>query len=472
MALFGSKFSTHLRGLLFHSFYVISGRSTILTEVDRLDRLYHSTREQIETQTRRGLQGILGHALRTVPYYRDLGVRPLDDGREDTPIQELIARFPILTKHIIRKEGRRLWSGSPGRKIVHTSSGGSTGEPLPLVQDQRMRRCSTLNKLLFLRWLGYRPGELHLHVWGVPEQEFNERVGIRQRIYEWMHHQRYLSCFRMSEEQIDSWIDIVQRRRPSIIEAYVDAIYHVSRTILERGIQIESPRGIVTGAGVLTPQMREVIEQAFGCPILNRYGSREVADMACSCPCGPELHVSEQMYVLEIVDETGSPCQPGIEGDVLVTLLTNYTMPLIRYKIEDRASWADGDCKCGRATRRLVSVAGRSTDYLLASDGTRVNGVGLNHITFSTPGLRKFQFRQIDRQCVQLIVVPNACVSAKELRRNLDPTLNRITRLLGDVEIKVRIADEIDPSRSGKNRYVINDLLEAADGSGASELGT
>jgi phenylacetate-CoA ligase len=451
-------FSGVFNRALFHSFYAISGRAAILSQVDALDELYQQDPSLIRARTLLELDALLKHALRTVRHYREeLPITQSD--RPDSPYA-MLERFPILTKDAIRTAGRRLWSEQPGRKVTAASSGGSTGEPLPLLQDQRMRRCSTLNKLLFMRWLGFKPGELHLSIWGVPEEEFNEPVPIRERIYRSMHNQIYSSCFRMSDDRVRSWIQCVRHYRPSVIEAYVDAIFQMGSTMLREGIRVPPPRGIITGAGVLLPEMRQTIESAFGCPVLDRYGSREVADVACSCPHGVELHVSESMYVVEIVDDAGAPCPPGIEGEVLVTLLTNYTMPLIRYRIEDRASWAEGSCGCGRRTRRLARVAGRSTDVLHAADGTPVNGVGINHLTFSTPGLKRFQYRQTERNRVRLQAVPQSGVEPAVLRAHLAQTLKKVNLLLPGVDIDVTVVDDIVPSRSGKNRFILNELLE------------
>jgi phenylacetate-CoA ligase len=450
--------SAVLNRALFHSFYAVSGRGAILSRVHALDRLYHQDPSEIRARTFLGLDALLRHAVRTVPHYRNLRPPPRAEHAGDP--YAMLQPFPILTKDAIRTAGRRLWSDEPGRKVTPNSSGGSTGEPLSLLQDQRMRRCSTLNKLMFMRWLGFRPGELHLNIWGVPEEEFNERVPIREQVYRTLHNQLYSSCFRMSDDRVRTWIECVRHRRPSVIEAYVDAIFQMSSTMLREGIRVPPPRGIITGAGVLLPEMRQTIESAFGCPVLDRYGSREVADVACSCPHGVELHVSESMYVVEIVDEAGGPCPPGVEGEVLVTLLTNYTMPLIRYRIEDRASWAEGGCRCGRRTRRLARVAGRSTDVLLAADGTPVNGVGVNHLTFSTPGLKRFQYRQTARNRVQLLVVPQSGVEPAVLRAHLAETLKKVQVLLQGVDIEVTVVDDIVPSRSGKNRFILNELLE------------
>jgi phenylacetate-CoA ligase len=203
--------------------------------------------------------------------------------------------------------------------------------------------------------------------------------------------------------------------------------------------------------------MRDALTATFRAPVLNRYGSREVGDVACSCLRGTGLHISELSYFVEVVDSQGRGCSLGTEGDVLVTLLSNYTMPLIRYRIEDRAAWATEPCSCGRITRRLLTVYGRRNDYLLARDGTHINGTALTTLLYPVSGIRRFQYRQA-RQGVVLSIVPADAGAEADLTRELQPVLARARQLLRGLELSLVFVDHIPPSASGKHRYILNDL--------------
>jgi phenylacetate-CoA ligase len=206
--------------------------------------------------------------------------------------------------------------------------------------------------------------------------------------------------------------------------------------------------------------MKEVITKAFNCPVINRYGSREVGAIACSCTSSNKLHANEYTCYLEIVDENGNPCERGIEGDILVTLLTNYTMPLIRYKIQDKGIWASDSCTCGRNTKRLANVSGRQSDYLLASDGSRINGTALTTLLYPVSSIiKRYQYRQIEKGKVMLqIALRNRC-DIELLKEEIRPLIEKLQAMLQGAPVEMNIVEEIIPSKSGKYRYIIREEL-------------
>jgi phenylacetate-CoA ligase len=442
-------------------YHLQPGRHEIVERAERADRLYFSPRSEIDAAVRQRLTSLLKHAAATVPYYRAL--IESQEISEDTAL-DVLQRLPVLTKDIIRAQGNRLTSESPGTRIRVNTSGGSTGEPIQLLQDAEMDRKSRSYELLFMKWARHRPGEPHVLIWGVPEEAFGRPILWRERAFRFVHNETYLNCYRITDTLLDEWVRKINAIRPTLIEAYVDALHELSVRVLKTGASIASPRGIVTSAGVLTPAMAEIIRRAFRAPIINRYGSREVSNVACSCGLSQELHVNEAWSYLEVVDEKGQACPPGVEGDILVTLFGNRTMPLIRYRIEDRGVWASGECPCGRRTRRLAAVSGRRTDYLVTADGTRINGVAIATYTAlaalhdAKSGVRQFQYRQRRPGHVTLAIVPREGVGRDSLRSNVQTAVSSLGHMFQGVTVDVEIEREILPSNSGKLRYVVNEL--------------
>ena len=412
-------------------------------------------RADIDSQVKYRLHRLLSYASINIPYYHSLVNH--EELSESTILSD-IKKFPILTKSIIRSQGKNLISEQNCGRTMWNTSGGSTGEPVRLLQDINMMYKGRAIELLYMRWAGHKMGEPHVLIWGVPEDTFNENISLHERIYRIIHNETYLNCYKITDEMLSKWIQCINKKRPTLIEAYVDAIYELSRLIIEKKLSINSPRAIITSAGVLMPHMKEVITKAFDCPVINRYGSREVGAIACSCMTSSELHVNEYACYVEIVDDDGNPCKDGTEGDILVTLLTNYAMPPVRYKIQDKGIWASGPCPCGQNTKRLTNISGRQSDYLLASDGSKINGTALTTLLYPVSHIiKRYQYRQVKKNKVVLQVVSIDGSDIQSLKREMQPLLEKLKSMLLRVPVELNIVDEIIPSKSGKYRYIIRE---------------
>ncbi len=139
--------------------------------------------------------------------------------------------------------------------------------------------------------------------------------------------------------------------------------------------------------------MRSRMEESFRCEVFDRYGSRETGDMAGECDEHRGLHVLPWTCHLEVLDGQDEPVGPGEEGEIVVTGFTNRAMPLIRYRIGDRARVPAerSVCPCGRDTQMLASITGRTVDMFLGPDGAMVDGEYFTHLLYFRGWLRQFQ---------------------------------------------------------------------------------
>ena len=106
---------------------------------------------------------------------------------------------------------------------------------------------------------------------------------------------------------------------------------------------------------------KNLIEEVFRTKVYNKYGSREVGDMACSCEKDEGLHLNILNNYIEILNDNLEPCKPGEIGQVYVTVLNNFVMPLLRYQIGDMAVPSKVEqCSCGRGLPLIEKVIGRT----------------------------------------------------------------------------------------------------------------
>ena len=145
-----------------------------------------------------------------------------------------------------------------------------------------------------------------------------------------------LNCFVMTPVEMRRYIALLNRVKPKLIVAYAGAMYELARFAEREGLGVEPQAAILTSADMLYPFMREKIEKAFQTTVYNRYGSREVGDIACERPGYRGLWVAPWGNYVEIIDSEGRRVPDGDEGDIAITSLTNFAMPLVRYRIGDR----------------------------------------------------------------------------------------------------------------------------------------
>jgi phenylacetate-coenzyme A ligase PaaK-like adenylate-forming protein len=157
-----------------------------------------------------------------------------------------------------------------------------------------------------------------------------------------------------------------------------------------------APQTVAVTSEVLTADMRERIEAAWGSTPFNGYASTETGMLATSCERHEGLHVLSDLNLLEVVDTEGRPVAPGTQGaKVLVTNLVNRTQPLIRMELSDLVTVSPATCSCGRPYPLLETVDGRSDDILVlpaAGGGTvSVHPLTLRSPLAALPDLRQYR---------------------------------------------------------------------------------
>jgi phenylacetate-CoA ligase len=96
------------------------------------------------------------------------------------------------------------------------------------------------------------------------------------------------------------------------------------------------PRALVSSAMTLTPSLRARLEARFGCPVVDIYSTCESGPIALARGDAYEV-LPNDLYV-EIVDENGEHCAPGVVGEITLTGGRNPFLPLLRYRTGDFAA--------------------------------------------------------------------------------------------------------------------------------------
>ena len=114
--------------------------------------------------------------------------------------------------------------------------------------------------------------------------------------------------------------------------------------------------------------MREDIEKQWGLKATVNYGLTEVVGpgIAGECHCGGGMHLLEDTYYPEIIDpKTGEVLEEGASGELVLTPLCKEGFPVLRYRTGDITRFISEPCACGRTTRRIDYITGRSDDMII-----------------------------------------------------------------------------------------------------------
>jgi phenylacetate-CoA ligase len=171
------------------------------------------------------------------------------------------------------------------------------------------------------------------------------------------------------------------------------------------------------------------------------------------------FHVLADACVVEVLRPNGTPAGPGEEGELVCTGLLDGTMPLIRYRIGDRAVQAEGTCRCGRTGPLLNAITGRVEDVVLTPDGRSVGR--LDHVFKDTVGVREAQIVQATPNLLLVRVVPRGAfgpVDESQIRRELN------FRTGGTMKIEIIRVDGLQRTASGKLPFVISALRSSSPG--------
>lgn len=385
-----------------------------------------------------------------VPYYRDLfqrtGFIPADVASA-TDLQSL----PFLTKSVIRANTEAL-KHTQATHLTRYNTGGSSGEPLIFYIGNKRVSHDVGAKWRATRWWGVDIGDPEIVVWGSPIE-----LGKQDHIKAWRDkvlRTQLLPAFEMSEAKLDGFIATIRATRPKMLFGYPSAFTHIARHAQKRGVAMNDlglEVAFVTSERLYDDQ-RAMISNTFGCPVANGYGGRDAGFIAHECPAGG-MHITADDIVVEIIDESGEAQPPGVAGEIVVTHMATNDFPFIRYRTGDVGVLDDKLCTCGRTLPLLKEIQGRSTDFVVAANGTVMHGLSLVYILRDLPGIQSFKVVQESLFLTRVLVV----VDDSFAQDSIDLIVSGFKKRLGsDVQVVIDRVAAIPAEKSGKFRYIVS----------------
>lgn len=419
---------------------------------EQIEYLSQPLENLIELQNVR-LRKIVRHSYENVPYYKEvfdaLKLKP-----EDIMTTEDLPKLPILEKDTVRKLPQSLLAKNiDSKEIILQYTSGTTGTPINVY--------NTLDGLQFSHALEF----LVRYIYGITlkssQASFIGRIIVPhyQTKPPFWHYNIFLnqyifSSYHMSDQYLPYYIEKLEDYQPDEIVGYPSSIYILAKFIVKHNIRSIRPKVIFGNSEPILDHHREVMEEAFLCPIREWYSSTEQAFFGYQCPY-ENYHIVHPYGIVEIIDSNDNNLNYGEVGDLVCTGLTNYAMPLIRYRIGDSASTGKVDCPCGNKSMVFKEILGRSDDILVTPDGKSIGR--LDPVFKGLKGIKECQIIQKEINRILLKIVKDESFSEKDTEILISSLVKRIGTTM---KIQLEYIDEIPRGSNGKFRTVISEIKQ------------
>lgn len=397
------------------------------------------------------LKALIKHAYKYVPYFHKL-FSSLNIKPEDIKTLEDLRKIPLVSKQSIQRNYKDFITRNIyERKLNSRFTSGCTGIPLKIIEDYSLIRSSYTTALTLYPFFecGVRPSD--------------KFVLISARSQPMVWPKKYvillgrlptISIPLFSHEKL---VKILRCIKPDVIWTFPTVLSSLSNQDVS-GI---NPRLVITQGGMVTQDFRDFVSKMFGSEVFETYGSIEFAHLAFECNQHCGLHMVTDGTYIEFVDEEGEPVSPGEQGEIIVTGLHNYTMPLIRYRIGDLGIPTDEKCPCGRSWPLIKSIQGRLNDQITLSNGTKITMSNIypyiyNELKENVFSISQYQIIQETKNKIVFKIIPGKEFDPKILERIKNDLETYFANLKVNLQINMQIVEEIPIERTGKRRILIS----------------
>ncbi|MDM5179406.1 hypothetical protein PO883_19635 [Massilia sp. DJPM01] len=405
-------------------------RTSTVSILHELEAIQFESPPQLQQRQQALLQGYVDLVRKASPLYARLTG---------------FAQFPVIDKAFANANRAGLVNPGYRGKVVSKKTGGSTGEPFVYATGVKAQSYLWAAILLSWRVAGYRLGEPVAFIAGTAL--FG--TGYKQKIYYALMNVHMYSAFDMSAARLEAYAADIARQRCRLVYGYASAIHQLALHINKSGRRPPFRlRGVVCTAEVLTPAMRETIEQAFGVPCFSQYGCNDAGVSAYECERRSGFHLITQRSYFEVL--------PG--GRLVSTDMANDAFFLPRYDTGDLVEMAAAPCPCGRGFPLIKNVVGRANDLVEDSAGNTVHSEFFTHLFREDRRISEFQVVYDARELVIIVHCADAAFAHP-------PYLERIAAALAFATIRFAVNQPFVAIKNGKHRFVMRvDNVEQALG--------
>lgn len=398
------------------------------------------------------LKRLVWHAYVNVPYYRNAFKKTGLEPQEIRGLEDL-NKLPLLSKDDVAAHVHYgLFEEKPNWKTLHKIvTSGSTGRPSTSYAEQAQLEIRQGSTLRSAEWTGWRIGDRQMRLWhqtlGMTSiQAFKEKFDA------FLLKRKFIPAFELTEEALSQLVQQIEDFKPVLMDGYAESLNFLA-SYTNAGHQIShKPKALMSSAQMLTTQTRNETESAMGCKVYDKYGAREFSGIAYECASGKK-HVVADSYLVEIL-KNNKDAEVDEIGEVVITDLNNFAVPMIRYRIGDLAlQIPTTKCQCGRSFKHIGPIQGRTQALVHCSNGRWIPG------TFFAHFFKEYENQVLFFQVIQEISGKFDLLVVKNTGWNPDgweTVISDLREYVGETEVSVQFVEEIPLLKTGKRTPVVS----------------
>ena len=425
-----------------------------LSYIREASRLFMGSRDALLAYQEEKYLRLIRYAYEHTAYYR----RVFDEiglFKDGELCKDRLNDIPVLTKDTLKNKQDELISDEiRKRRPYSAATSGSTGIPLKVWYDQYYKSRNRADKMFMGILNGRDLGQSELKMWFRDCDLYQKNGKDKDRFFYFFNNRTFCLASVINEDSLKSYIERINTVKPVQIWSTPAPIFEVSKYVINHGIRIHCPCDIILTSSALYDDMRKTMEQAFpGTYIVNQYGATEFGVIACSVKDERPMRIFEHSVRVEVMtDDKG--IQGYGEGDMVVTGLNNYSMPLIRYLTGDMGKILPFDGSLKGSFKAIETITGRSLSMLRRRDGSYVSGLFLRDL-LTMPWIRTFQLIQHSYEDTEALLVIDG--TPDHHKEELIKISARLKEALG-VECRFTFCDDIKAEMNGKYFYVKSEI--------------
>lgn len=393
------------------------------------------------------LSKMLTYAVKNVPYYQSKDY--VQAGNED--VYTFLKRFPVLSKRDINHHNNDLISRK-AKSRIKVFTGGSTGYVGVFYTDKSSVSLVNAIQTVWWEWAGFRLGDR------IIQTGITVNRGVVKYFKDIILRVTYVSAFNLTDKQIFNILKAKHKSEHVCLGGYASSLRVFAEVALRHKMDVRFKTAISWG-DKLFDSYKTKIGKAFGCQVYETYGCSE-GIMIGSKKDLDYFYLMTPHVVVEILDENNEEVPDGKMGYVVLTCLTNYTMPIIRYRVGDLAiklPRQDYPAKRDFQFPLLKKVIGRNTDVIFTQSGNFLVVQVVEALFEEVEEI--LQFKIIQHTINQLEVQYVALEPLNgQLIKNIDDRLRH--SLVDPFEIQWSRVVNIPPTPSGKPQFIESRIIK------------